>query len=78
MNNYIILLLKSIAAIGALNWGLVGLFDFDLVAFLFNGFPLIIKAIYIFVGTSGAILLFNILAQATNKTAINDQHYTDL
>jgi len=67
MNNYIILLLRSIAAIGALNWGLVGVFDFDLVAFLFNGFPLIIKAIYILVGISGIILLFNTLAQAINS-----------
>lgn len=27
----------SLAIIGGLNWGLIGLFNFDLVAFLFGG-----------------------------------------
>lgn len=40
--------------IGAINWGLFGLFDFDLICFLFNGLaPIIARAIYILVGLSG-------------------------
>ena len=31
--------------IGGLNWGLIGLFDFNLVAFLFDGFSVIISRI---------------------------------
>lgn len=40
--------------IGALNWGLIGFFSFDLVAFLFGGqLSLISRIIYALVGISG-------------------------
>ncbi len=48
--------------IGAINWGLVGLFDFNLVDTLFGVGSIISKIIYILVGISGIIdisLLFN-------------------
>ncbi len=49
--------------IGALNWGLVGLFQFDLVASLFGGSDEIIsRVIYTVIGLAGIInigLLFN-------------------
>ena len=44
--------------IGALNWGLVGLFNFDLVATLFGGTTAIIsKIVYILVGISGIVCI---------------------
>ncbi len=43
--------------IGALNWGLVGAFNFDLVAYLFGPNAIIAKAIYVLVGLSGLVLL---------------------
>lgn len=45
--------------VGALNWGLVGLFQFDLVAALFGGqaSPLS-RVVYTLVGLSGAIVAF--------------------
>ncbi len=39
--------------IGAINWGLVGLFEFNLVAMIFSFSPILIKLIYIIVGLSG-------------------------
>ncbi len=36
--------------IGGLNWGLLGLFDFNLVDFLFHHLPLLTRAIYSLVG----------------------------
>lgn len=43
--------------IGGLNWGLVGLFDFNLVAFLFDGISVIIsRIIYTIVGISAIVL----------------------
>jgi len=36
--------------VGGLNWGLVGLFEFDLVATLFGEVPLIMKTVYALVG----------------------------
>ena len=46
----------TITIIGALNWGLIGLFDFDLVATIFGGTDaLLSKIVYILVGISGLI-----------------------
>ena len=38
--------------IGGLNWGLVGLFDFDLVATLFGEMSPLSRIVYILVGAS--------------------------
>ena len=49
--------------IGAINWGLIGFFEFDLVAYLFDGQTAIIsRVIYGLVGIAGLIniaLLFS-------------------
>ena len=43
-----------LAIIGAINWGLVGLFQFDLIAFLFGGqAALISRVLYTIVGAAG-------------------------
>ena len=42
--------------IGALNWGLIGFFQFDVIAFLFSGQDSIIsRIIFALVGISGII-----------------------
>ena len=41
---------------GAINWGLVGLFKFDLVAFLFGNLSWLSRIIYLLVGLSGLYL----------------------
>ena len=52
-------LLKKIALflviIGAINWGLIGLFDFNLVDTLFGVDSMLSKIVYILVGLSGII-----------------------
>ena len=52
--NYLALIL---VIIGAVNWGLVGLTKFDLVAFLFGNLTLLSRIVYILVGVSGIYLL---------------------
>lgn len=42
--------------IGALNWGLVGFFQFDLVATLFGGMSMISRVVYSLVGLSGVLV----------------------
>ena len=44
-------------AIGGLNWGLVGLFEFDLVAAIFGEATLLSNMIYILVGISSLYLI---------------------
>jgi hypothetical protein len=46
-----------LVVIGALNWGLVGLFNFDLVAFLFGAGSVLSNVVYILVGLSAIILV---------------------
>lgn len=41
--------------VGALNWGLIGLFDFNLVMTLLGGYPMIEKLVYILVGVSAVV-----------------------
>ncbi len=41
--------------IGAINWGLVGLFDFNLVSYLFGDKSLLTRIIYVIVGISGLV-----------------------
>ncbi len=41
--------------IGAINWGLIGLFDFNLVSFLFGDMSMLSKIIYSLVGIAGLI-----------------------
>lgn len=48
----------TLVVVGALNWGLVGLFGFNLVAALFGSWPFVEKLVYILVGIS-AIYLFS-------------------
>jgi uncharacterized membrane protein YuzA (DUF378 family) len=38
--------------IGGLNWGLVGLFNFDLVAAIFGGGSILARIVYIVVGAA--------------------------
>jgi uncharacterized membrane protein YuzA (DUF378 family) len=45
--------------IGALNWGLIGLFRFDLVATLFGGSTtLLSRIVYTLVGLAGIYLIY--------------------
>lgn len=47
----------TIVIIGAINWGLIGFFQFDLVAFLFGNMSVVSRIIYDFVGICGLYLL---------------------
>ena len=40
---------------GALNWGLIGLFNFDLVASIFGSMTIVTRTIYTLVGIAGLI-----------------------
>ena len=46
-----------LVVVGGLNWGLVGLLDFDLVATIFGEMSAISRVVYILVGISAVVLL---------------------
>ncbi len=47
----------AIAIIGCINWGLIALLEFDLVAFLFGTMSTLSRIVYILVALSGLSLL---------------------
>ena len=56
-NKFLDSIALTIAIIGAVNWGLIGLFRFDLVAFLFGDMSWLSRIVYTLVGISGLYLL---------------------
>ena len=52
-----------LVVIGALNWGLVGIFKFDLVLYLFASVYVVAQIIYILVGVAGLYLLISMLTK---------------
>lgn len=56
-NKYVDGTALTIAIIGAINWGLIGLFQFDLVAFLFGDMSWLSRIVYALVGICGLYLL---------------------
>ena len=59
----------TIAIIGAVNWGLIGFFSFDLVAFIFGEMSWLSRIIYAMVGICGLYLItFYMYAGGAEKT----------
>ena len=55
-----------LAAVGALNWGLISLLNFNLVSFLFGVDTLLTNAVYLIVGVSGvALLVYTVMSLAS-------------
>lgn len=55
-------ILLVITIIGAVNWGLIGVFDFNLVEMLFGTGSMLSRLVYTLVGISGLVnigILFN-------------------
>lgn len=49
-----------LAVVGALNWGLVGIFQWDLVAAIFGDMSTITRVIYSLVGVAAVYRIFTI------------------
>ncbi|WP_042148999.1 DUF378 domain-containing protein [Paucisalibacillus sp. EB02] len=68
----------TLVIIGAINWGLIGLFDFDLVATLFGGQDaLFSRIVYSLVGLAGLLSIPYLFepAREDNNTATGRLNY---
>lgn len=45
--------------VGGINWGLVGLLDWNLVEVVFGSWPWLVQLVYILVGLSAVLMLFD-------------------
>lgn len=46
---------EVLVIVGALNWGLIGLFDFNLVAAIFGAGTIVTRVIYVLVGLAAIV-----------------------
>jgi len=58
---------KWLVVIGAANWGLIGLFNFNLVTFLFGKWPIVVTVVYILVGVAGLWAIYNKIVHPSKK-----------
>ena len=54
---YVKLISYLLVIIGAINWGLVGIFNLDLVAKLFGNMTILSRGVYILVGIAALVSL---------------------
>jgi hypothetical protein len=59
----------TVAIIGAVNWGLIGIFRFDLVAFIFGNMTWLSRLVYILVGLCGLYLITFYMYLSDNSNA---------
>ncbi|GAB4353383.1 MAG: hypothetical protein Kow0099_37640 [Candidatus Abyssubacteria bacterium] len=50
----------ALVVFGAINWGLLGIFDFNLVTAIFGGFTYLVRIVYTLIGIAGLYELFQI------------------
>lgn len=48
-----------LVVVGALNWGLVGAFEWNLVEVLLGSWPVVVRVVYVLVGLSGLMTFFS-------------------
>lgn len=67
----------ALVIIGALNWGLIGLFQFDLVATLFGGQDAFLsRVVYGLVGIGGLLCLGLLFKPSEESDTVTDRHST--
>lgn len=58
--------------VGGLNWGLIGLFNFNLVDAIFGAVPIISRIIYTLVGVA-AIYMLAVIPSLTNRGTMSEE-----
>ena len=58
----------ALLIIGGFNWGLVGIFNFDLVAFIFGAGSLLARAVYVLVAVSAVVAIPMLMSDDANPT----------
>lgn len=56
-NRWLDCIALTVTLIGAVNWGLIGLFKFNLVSFIFGDMSWLSRIVYIIVGICGLYLI---------------------
>jgi uncharacterized protein len=71
---FINILTLVLVIVGGLNWGLVGLLDFDLVAAIFGAGSMLSRLVYILVGLSAAWQIVPLFAAMGSGELAAERH----
>ena len=71
---FINILTLVLVIVGGLNWGLVGLLDFDLVAAIFGAGSMLSRLVYIVVGLSAAWQIVPLFAALGSGELAAERH----
>ena len=71
---FINILTLVLVIVGGLNWGLVGLFDFDLVAAIFGAGSMLSRLVYILVGLSAGWQIVPLFAALGSGELAAERH----
>lgn len=58
---------KWLVVVGAVNWGLVGLMDYNLVEGLLGSWPGVVRLVYLLVGAAGVWGAYGMLTNSKKK-----------
>ena len=75
--NYIYKICLVLSIIGGINWGLVGLFDFDLVTFITGGLNMAARAIYVVIAIASIINILLLFVDLSRRDKVFDSHHRD-
>lgn len=57
MNKMVHVVSFFLVVVGGINWGLVGLFNLDLVDLILGGVPIVARIIYVLIGVAAVVLI---------------------
>ena len=77
MKNVVRSVAVLLAVIGSINWGLIGLFDFNLIHTLSGSMPLLEKLTYIAYGIAGVLLAYYEI-EGCKCSSINNNRCRDI
>ena len=69
MNSPLTIIAMILVIVGALNWGLIGAFGFDLVAAIFGDMSVLSRIVYSLVGLSALVVAIMLPKMSARKTA---------
>ncbi len=58
MTKYVDFIAWLLVVVGAINWGLVGAFNFNVVSAVFGGIPMVVTVTYMLVALSGVYFVY--------------------
>ena len=73
--NYVHKICLVLTIVGGINWGLVGLFDFDLVTAITGGLNMGARVIYVVIAIAAIINILLLFVDLSNRDKVFDSHH---